>query len=230
MFANYGTYTIKVTSTGYNTPLEFIFTHKADRTKLDSAIDAAEKLDQSAFTAVSWNAMSDALSAAKTVQANAAATDDDIAQALNALNSAVANLAAKATDEAKSALASQIESAGAVKNDGYTDASWNDFQTALDEAKQVAASEDPSASEVASAVDKLKATQDALTKKGTEGKPAGGSTSTTTTDTKKANASKKDASGLPGTGDTQIATVGIFAGIGAAIAAAGVAIRRRMQH
>ena len=234
VFANYGTYTIKVTSTGYNTPLEFIFTHKADRTKLDSAIDAAEKLDQSAFTAVSWNAMSDALSAAKTVQANAAATDDDIAQALNALNSAVANLAAKATDEAKSALASQIESAGAVKNDGYTDASWNDFQTALDEAKQVAASEDPSASEVASAVDKLKAAQGALTKKGTEGKPAGGSTSTTTTttttDTKKANASKKDASGLPGTGDTQIATVGIFAGIGAAIAAAGVAIRRRMQH
>ncbi len=234
VFANYGTYTIKVTSTGYNTPLEFTFTYKADRTDLDKAIGAAEQLDQSAFTAASWNAMSDALSAAKTVQANAAATDDDIAQALNALNSAVANLAAKATDEAKSALASQIESAGAVKNDGYTDASWNDFQTALDEAKQVAASEDPSASEVASAVDKLKATQDALTKKGTEGKPAGGSTSTTTTttttDTKKANASKKDASGLPGTGDTQIATVGIFAGIGAAIAAAGVAIRRRMQH
>lgn len=234
VFANYGTYTIKVTSTGYNTPLEFTFTYKADRTDLDKAIGAAEQLDQSAFTAVSWNAMSDALSAAKTVQANAAATDDDIAQALNALNSAVANLAAKATDEAKSALASLIESAGAVKNDGYTDASWNDFQTALDEAKQVAASEDPSASEVASAVDKLKATQDALTKKGTEGKPAGGSTSTTTTttttDTKKANASKKDASGLPGTGDTQIATVGIFAGIGAAIAAAGVAIRRRMQH
>ncbi len=234
VFANYGTYTIKVTSTGYNTPLEFTFTYKADRTDLDKAIGAAEQLDQSAFTAVSWNAMSDALSAAKTVQANAAATDDDIAQALNALNSAVANLAAKATDEAKSALASQIESAGAVKNDGYTDASWNDFQTALDEAKQVAASEDPSASEVASAVDKLKATQDALTKKGTEGKPAGGSTSTTTTttttDTKKANASKKDASGLPGTGDTQIATVGIFAGIGAAIAAVGVAIRRRMQH
>ena len=234
VFANYGTYTIKVTSTGYNTPLEFTFTYKADRTDLDKAIGAAEQLDQSAFTAVSWNAMSDALSAAKTVQANAAATDDDIAQALNALNSAVANLAAKATDEAKSALASQIESAGAVKNDGYTDASWNDFQTALDEAKQVAASEDPSASEVASAVDKLKATQDALTKKGTEGKPAGGSTSTTTTttttNTKKANASKKDASGLPGTGDTQIATVGIFAGIGAAIAAAGVAIRRRVQH
>lgn len=234
VFANYGTYAIKVTSTGYNKPLEFTFTHKADRTDLDKAIAAAEKLNQSAFTAVSWNAMSDALSAAKTVQANAAATDDDIAQALNALNSAVTNLAAKATDEAKSALADLVESAGTVKNDGYTDASWNDFQTALDEAKQVAASEDPSASEVASAVDKLKATQDALTKKGTEGKPAGGSTSTTTTttttNTKKANASKKDASGLPGTGDVQLATVGIFAGIGAAIAAAGVAIRRRMQH
>lgn len=234
VFANYGTYAIKVTSTGYNKPLEFTFTYKADRTDLDKSIAAAEKLNQSAFTAVSWNAMSDALSAAKTVQANAAATDDDIAQALNALNSAVTNLAAKATDEAKSALADLIESAGTVKNDGYTDASWNDFQTALDEAKQVAASEDPSASEVASAVDKLKAAQGALTKKGTEGKPAGGSTSTTTTttttDTKKANASKKDANGLPGTGDTQIATVGIFAGIGAAIAAAGVAIRRRMQH
>ena len=238
VFANYGTYSIKVTSTGYNKPLEFTFTHKADRTDLDNAIDAAEKLDQTAFTASSWNAMSDALNAAKTVQANDAATDDDIAQALNALNSAVANLSAKATDEAKSALADLIESAGSVKNDGYTDASWNDFQTALDEAKQVASSEDPSASEAASAVDKLKAAQDALTKKGTEEKPAdnngNGSTSTTTTtttiDTKKADASKKDASALPGTGDTQIATVGIFAGIGAAIAAAGVAIRRRMQH
>ena len=234
VFANYGTYTIKVTSTGYNTPLEFTFTHKADRTNLDSAIDAAEKLDQSAYTSSSWNAMSEALTKAKDVQANVAATDDDIAQALNALNSAVNSLAAKATDEAKSTLTDLIASAGAVKNDGYTDASWNNFQTALDKAKQVAAMADPSASEVASAVDKLKATQDALAKKGTEGKPAGGSTSTTTTttttDTKKANASKKDVSGLPGTGDTQIATVGIFAGIGAAIAAAGVAIRRRMQH
>lgn len=223
------------TSTGtYTVAMDHYVPVKADRTDLDKAIDAAEKLDKSAFTAVSWNAMSDALSAAKTVQANDAATDDAIAQALNALNSAVANLAAKATDEAKSALADLIESAGTVKNDGYTDASWNDFQTALDEAKQVAASEDPSASEVASAVDKLKAAQGALTKKGTEGKPAGGSTSTTTTttttDTKKANASKKDANGLPGTGDTQVATVGIFAGIGAAIVAAGVAIRRRMQH
>ena len=238
VFANYGTYSIKVTSTGYNKPLEFTFTRKADRTELNATIETAEKLDQTAFTASSWNALSDALNAAKTVQANDAATDDDIAQALNALNSAVANLSAKATDEAKSALADLIESAGAVKNDGYTDASWNDFQTALDEAKQVAAAEDPSASEVASAVDKLKAAQDALTKKGTEEKPAddngNGSTSTTTTttttDTKKADASKKDASALPGTGDTQIATVGIFAGIGAAIAAAGVAIRRRMQH
>ncbi|MFR7798263.1 MAG: hypothetical protein ACLU37_09400 [Collinsella sp.] len=56
MFANYGTYTIKVTSTGYNTPLEFTFTYKADRTDLDKAIGAAAQLDQSAFTAVSWNA------------------------------------------------------------------------------------------------------------------------------------------------------------------------------
>ena len=90
--------------------------------------------------------------------------------------------------------------------------------------------DDASAADVEAATTALKAAREALAKPSQSSKGNSMSTTTTTTDTKKANASKKDASGLPGTGDTQIATVGIFAGIGAAIAAAGVAIRRRMQH
>ena len=93
--------------------------------------------------------------------------------------------------------------------------------------------DDASAADVEAATTALKAAREALAKPSQSSKGNSTSTTTTTTtttDTKKANASKKDASGLPGTGDTQIATVGIFAGIGAAIAAAGVAIRRRMQH
>ena len=132
----------------------------------------------------------------------------------------------------KTALNAAIEAAAKLSNDQgtYTAASWAAFQDALSAAQGVNESPAASDDEVANALSTLQNAQAALAKPSQSSKGNSTSTTTTTTDTKKANASKKDASGLPGTGDTQIATVGIFAGIGAAIAAAGVAIRRRMQH
>lgn len=226
-----GDYQIEVEATGYTTNLRFTYTKSADKTALNAAIEAAAKLsnDQGTYTAASWAAFQDALSAAQGVNESPAASDDEVANALSTLQNAQAALAKAATTDQKTDLKVEIGRADALNESDYTADSWKAYQSALAAAQSVLSKDDASAADVEAATTALKAAREALAKPSQSSK--GNSTSTTTTtDTKKANASKKDASGLPGTGDTQIATVGIFAGIGAAIAAAGVAIRRRMQH
>lgn len=227
-----GDYQIKVEATGYTTNLSFTYTKSADKTALNAAIEAAAKLsnDQGTYTAASWAAFQDALSAAQGVNESPAASDDEVANALSTLQNAQAALAKAATTDQKTDLKVEIGRADALNESDYTADSWKAYQSALAAAQSVLSKDDASAADVEAATTALKAAREALAKPSQSSKGNSTSTTTTTTDTKKANASKKDASGLPGTGDTQIATVGIFAGIGAAIAAAGVAIRRRMQH
>lgn len=226
-----GDYQIEVEATGYTTKLSFIYTKSADKTALNAAIEAAAKLsnDQGTYTAASWAAFQDALSAAQGVNESPAASDDEVANALSKLQNAQAALAKAATTDQKTDLKVEIGRADALNESDYTADSWKAYQSALAAAQSVLSKDDASAADVEAATTALKTAREALAKPSQNPKDNSTST-TTTTDTKKANASKKDASGLPGTGDTQIATVGIFAGIGAAIAAAGVAIRRRMQH
>lgn len=227
-----GDYQIEVEATGYTTNLRFTYTKSADKTALNAAIEAAAKLsnDQGTYTAASWAAFQDALSAARGVNESPAASDDEVANALSTLQNAQAALAKAATTDQKTDLKVEIGRADALNESDYTADSWKAYQSALAAAQSVLSKDDASAADVEAATTALKAAREALAKPSQSSKGNSMSTTTTTTDTKKANASKKDASGLPGTGDTQIATVGIFAGIGAAIAAAGVAIRRRMQH
>ena len=227
-----GDYQIEVEATGYTTNLRFTYTKSADKTALNAAIEAAAKLsnDQGTYTAASWAAFQDALSAAQGVNESPAASDDEVANALSTLQNAQAALAKAATTDQKTDLKVEIGRADALNESDYTADSWKAYQSALAAAQSVLSKDDTSAADVEAATTALKAAREALAKPSQSSKGNSTSTTTTTTDTKKANASKKDASGLPGTGDTQIATVGIFAGIGAAIAAAGVAIRRRMQH
>lgn len=230
-----GDYQIEVKATGYTTNLGFTYTKSADKTALNAAIEAAAKLsnDQGTYTAASWAAFQDALSAAQGVNESPAASDDEVANALSTLQNAQAALAKAATTDQKTDLKVEIGRADALNESDYTADSWKAYQSALAAAQSVLSKDDASAADVEAATTALKAAREALAKPSQSSKDNSTSTTTTTTtttDTKKANASKKDASGLPGTGDTQIATVGIFAGIGAAIAAAGVAIRRRMQH
>lgn len=230
-----GDYQIEVEATGYTTNLRFTYTKSADKTALNAAIEAAAKLsnDQGTYTAASWAAFQDALSAAQGVNESPAASDDEVANALSTLQNAQAALAKAATTDQKTDLKVEIGRADALNESDYTADSWKAYQSALAAAQSVLSKDDASAADVEAATTALKAAREALAKPSQSSKgnsTSATTTTTTTTDTKKANASKKDASGLPGTGDTQIATVGIFAGIGAAIAAAGVAIRRRMQH
>lgn len=230
-----GDYQFEVEATGYTTNLRFTYTKSADKTALNAAIEAAAKLsnDQGTYTAASWAAFQDALSAAQGVNESPAASDDEVANALSTLQNAQAALAKAATTDQKTDLKVEIGRADALNESDYTADSWKAYQSALAAAQSVLSKDDASAADVEAATTALKAAREALAKPSQSSKGNSTSTTTTTTtttDTKKANASKKDASGLPGTGDTQIATVGIFAGIGAAIAAAGVAIRRRMQH
>ena len=229
-----GDYQIEVKATGYTTNLRFTYTKSADKTALNAAIEAAAKLsnDQGTYTAASWAAFQDALSAAQGVNESPAASDDEVANALSKLQNAQAALAKAATTDQKTDLKVEIGRADVLNESDYTADSWKAYQTALAAAQSVLSKDDASAADVEAATTALKTAREALAKPSQSSKDNSMSTTTTTTttDTKKANASKKDASGLPGTGDTQIATVGIFAGIGAAIAAAGVAIRRRMQH
>ena len=230
-----GDYQIEVEATGYTTNLRFTYTKSADKTALNAAIEAAAKLsnDQGTYTAASWAAFQDALSAARGVNESPAASDDEVANALSTLQNAQAALAKAATTDQKTDLKVEIGRADALNESDYTADSWKAYQSALAAAQTVLSKDDASAADVEAATTTLKTAREALAKPSQSSKGNTSSTTTTTTtttDTKKANASKKDASGLPGTGDTQIATVGIFAGIGAAIAAAGVAIRRRMQH
>ena len=229
-----GDYQIEVKATGYTTNLGFTYTKSADKTALNAAIEAAAKLsnDQGTYTAASWAAFQDALSAAQGVNESPAASDDEVANALSTLQNAQAALAKAATTDQKTDLKVEIGRADVLNESDYTADSWKAYQTALAAAQSVLSKDDASAADVEAATTALKTAREALAKPSQSSKDNSTSTTTTTTttDTKKANASKKDANGLPGTGDTQIATVGIFAGIGAAIAAAGVAIRRRMQH
>ncbi len=230
-----GDYQIEVEATGYTTNLRFTYTKSADKTALNAAIEAAAKLsnDQGTYTAASWDAFQDALSAAQGVNESPAASDDEVANALLTLQNAQAALAKAATTDQKTDLKVEIGRADVLNESDYTADSWKAYQSALAAAQSVLSKDDASAADVEAATTALKTAREALAKPSQSSKDNSTSTTTTTTtttDTKKANASKKDASGLPGTGDTQIATVGIFAGIGAAIAAAGVAIRRRMQH
>ena len=227
-----GDYQIEVEATGYTTNLGFTYTKSADKAALNAAIEAAVKLDndKGTYTAASWTVFQDALNAAQGVNESPAATDDEVANALSTLQNAQAALARAATTDQKTDLKVEIGRADVLNESDYTADSWKAYQSALAAAQSVLSKDDTSAADVEAATTALKAAREALAKPSQSSKGNSTSTTTTTTDTKKANASKKDASGLPGTGDTQIATVGILAGIGAAIAAAGVAIRRRMQH
>ena len=67
----------------------------ADKTALDAAISAAEALDENAYTAESWAALTEALENARAVSADPNADQETVDAALAALNAAVAALEAR---------------------------------------------------------------------------------------------------------------------------------------
>ena len=94
---------------------------ETDKTALNEAIAAAEALDGEDYTANSWQALQDALTAAQTVADNATASQSEINNAANALNSAVSALQIKASEAAIDALQNVVDKANALQEDSLAE-------------------------------------------------------------------------------------------------------------
>ena len=137
---------------------------------LTGAITAADKLQQSDYTADSWKPFEQALAAAKNVLANPTnqqAVDDALKALTEAQNALVKVEPAPEPSPDKpdtSALQGAVDAAKQLKESDYTADSWKPFEQALKAAEDVLANPDASGDDVASALEKLTKAQSALVK------------------------------------------------------------------
>ncbi len=131
----------------------------ADKEALNAAIERAEALDETAYTAESWAAMQEALNAAKTVAADAQADQaavDAAEQALTSAIDALEKVSEPAGDAAVQALRDMVDKAITL---GAEDEALNE---AIANAQAVLAKETPTATEVVSALLDLSEAMQAL--------------------------------------------------------------------
>ena len=88
-----------------------------DKTELNESIQAAAVLDSEAYTANSWPALQEALTAAEQISADDSASQEQIDQAASALNAAMDALQVKASESAIQALQNMIDKANAMESD-----------------------------------------------------------------------------------------------------------------
>ena len=137
---------------------------------LTGAITAADKLQQSDYTADSWKPFEQALAAAKNVLANPTnqqAVDDALKALAEAQNALVKVDPAPEPSPDKpdtSALQGAVDAAKQLKESDYTADSWKPFFDALKVAEDVLANPDASGDDVASALERLTKAQSALVK------------------------------------------------------------------
>lgn len=164
VFANYGTYDIKVTSTGYNKPLEFTLTHEADKTQLNAAIKTAKDLknDNGEYSSASWDALQDAIKTAEDVSNNTAASDDDVANAVKSLDEAQKALQAGPRQNLKNAVSTATNAS--LNESDYTKASWATFSKTLSAAQTALNNQNASEDELQQAADNLSKAQAGLVK------------------------------------------------------------------
>ncbi len=129
---------------GYITDENVVYSQ--DFTELNAKIAEAEAIDAELYTAESYAVLTSAIGAAKTVKANADATQDDINSAIKAINDAIEALVVENVDEIKAsleALTQKVEKLLTVKNEGdYTAESWKALSDALTAAKTALESEE----------------------------------------------------------------------------------------
>ncbi len=137
---------------------------------LTGAITAADKLQQSDYTADSWKPFEQALAAAKNVLANPTnqrAVDDALkalTEAQNALVKVEPTPEPSPDKPDTSALQGAVDAAKQLKESDYTADSWKPFFDALKVAEDVLANPDASGDDVASALERLTKAQSALVK------------------------------------------------------------------
>lgn len=155
------------TGTQYTTALTALKAAKAalvDLSELKAAITHADTVKTEDYTQTSASAFTEALKTAKTVLAKEDATQENVDNALTALQQAETNLV-KAGD--KTQLTTEIADAEKVDKNAYTEESYAKFETALNEAKAVLADKNATQADVNAALQKLKDAKDALKEKGT---------------------------------------------------------------
>ena len=231
-----------------------------DRTELQKAVDDAANLSADDYTAESWATLDSALTAARDALANDDVTQEQVDDALKALNDARAALAEKPVVPAvnKAELQKAVDEAASLKAEDYTAGSWEPFEAALDDAREVLADEDATQDRVNEALAALTDARGALKKP--EAKPDpdqpnpdkpnpdqpgsgdqggnGGQGGAGDTDTKPSgdgNAAAKPATSskkeLPKTGDVSLLSAAIAgaSGVAALGAARVVACKRRRR-
>ncbi len=136
---------------------------RADKTALQEAVAEEEGLDGTLYTTDSFNAVQEALAAAKTVLDNVDATQAEADGALETLQNAVSALAKLGDKTELEALITEVE---ASEEEQYTTDSWAAFQAALEAAKAAAEKEQATEEEVEAAKAALQSAYEALAMRG----------------------------------------------------------------
>lgn len=232
--------------------LKFYGTAVPDPVAKDDLATAIEKVDAEVaagdlkagdYTEASWTALENALASARAILSDEDATQDEVDQALRALESARGALektpVVPVENPTKKQLKALVKQAKETDTRGKTDESVKALTDAITYAEDVLGDENASDTQLQAAYDQLKLAIESLrdADSGNQGgsgnqgsgngsnggnqagKPAGD----------KAQGSKKNGSAIPNTGDQTAATVVTVGGLGAIIAAIGAFFHRRSK-
>ena len=138
-----------------------------NKDELKKAVDDAAKLAEDDYTAETWAPFEAALTAAQGVLGNEDATQDQVNDALKALNDARGALAEKPVKPAvdKADLQKAVDDAAKLAADDYTADSWKPFAAALKAAREVLADEEATQDQVNDALKALTDARGALAEK-----------------------------------------------------------------
>lgn len=136
---------------------------KGDKAALNALIETAEALEQDAYTTDSWNALQNALTAAKEVAEKEEPLQDEVDNAADILRAALDNMVKRGD---KTALTAAVAEAEALDETAYTTDSWTAFQETLTAAKAVLDNADATQSDADQALEALQNAVNALAKLG----------------------------------------------------------------
>ncbi|WP_302999076.1 leucine-rich repeat protein [Thomasclavelia spiroformis] len=132
-------------------------------TALEDAIDRAEAIDESTYTADSYSALQTAIANGKAVLESATATQDDIDLAVEAIETAIDNLVEKASQDLLATLTAKLEECKAMEGN-YTSEEFAELKAIIAEVEALLET-DPNniaATDAQAALEKLTEASDAL--------------------------------------------------------------------
>ena len=226
-----GAYEIEIVANGYTSNLKATYAKSADKAALEAAVESASQLsnDNGSYTAASWATFQKALADAQTVNESVAASDEEVASALSALQNAQAALVATSTPDQLADLRAEIEAGANLNKADYTAESWAAYQKALEAANAIFGSDEISATDVEKATQALKDAREALTKP--VANPESNQTGTRNESNQAASSEQGDGSDTFARTNDSMPALAVAAGFMAFVAAATgaiAAVRRRL--